>query len=92
MLLVSRTWKAPLKGMFAGRKPSVSFVLVRSLTLSTILGHSADNFDQNLCAWGNLLDITTTVTENAFIDTNCPSQADPVFGATANGPFCFICV
>lgn len=47
-------------------------------------------FNQDLCAWGQLLRPNTTV-DSAFQKTGCPSESDPDLGAVPPGPFCFVC-
>jgi len=53
--------------------------------------HSASSFNQNLCAWGSILPITTR-TLNAFLNgTSCPTTTSPSLYASPAGPFCHVC-
>ena len=50
----------------------------------------AEDFDQNLCAWGDLLS-NETLTSDAFTNTKCPLQDTPNLAVTLPGPFCYPC-
>ena len=50
----------------------------------------AEDFDQNLCAWGDLLS-NETLTSDAFTNTKCPLQDAPNLTVTPAGPFCYPC-
>lgn len=49
--------------------------------------NEAQAFDQDLCSWGSLMQVSANVT-NMFMDSACPDPGDPV---APNGPYCVVC-
>lgn len=78
---------------------------LRSWNVSSVIDmggmfYSLENtmaFNQDLCAWGPLLQGRSVVLidpnfgRNMFTNTGCPSQANPNLAASPPGPFCYVC-
>ena len=65
---------------------------VSKTTAMTEVVRGAKAFRQNLCAWGDKLDpLMITDYNDMFLDTNCPTTANPDFSSDPKGPFCFEC-
>lgn len=68
----------------------VSAWQVQDVTTMELMFYEATEFRQDLCSWGTRL-VPSTLTDDAFLGTNCPRTETPSWDATPPGPFCFVC-